>query len=112
MIQRGDFYLVKKGKGDPTDPKKQRIFVVVSRQASIETGYSTVICAPVSTNYIPGLSTQVRVNENDGFKHLGAIHCDGLRSIEKSNLTDYKEHLSDEKMQELDTALAIALGLI
>jgi mRNA-degrading endonuclease toxin of MazEF toxin-antitoxin module len=37
--------------------------------------------------------------------------CDGLVSIPKVALTDYKGSLSNEKMVELDLALAVALGI-
>ena len=44
-MTRGDIYLVKKP--NKADPKRQRAFVVVSRQVVIESAYATVICAPV-----------------------------------------------------------------
>jgi mRNA interferase MazF len=70
--------------------------VIVSRQALIDSNYSTVICAPVFS---------------EGLKHDGAIHCDGLMSIEKSRLTDYVGELSDAKQAEVDKALQVALAL-
>ena len=44
-MKRGELYRV----ADPSnrDPKRFRVFVVVSRQALIETRFSSVICAPV-----------------------------------------------------------------
>jgi mRNA interferase MazF len=94
----------------PGDSKPARTFVVVSRQALIDSNYSTVICAPVfSARH--GLSTQVAVGRNEGLKHDSAIHCDGLISIEKSRLTDFVGALSLEKLKELDRALSIALDL-
>ena len=44
-MQRGELYLVRKP--GSRDPKKQRVFVVVSRQLVIDSKFSTVICAPV-----------------------------------------------------------------
>jgi mRNA interferase MazF len=73
--------------------------------------YSTVICAPVFTQW-HGLPTQVSVNTTaEGLKHESAIHCDGLMSLEKSRLTDYVGELAPDKLRELDRALLIALGL-
>jgi len=37
-VKRGELYLVKKPAGG--DPKKQRVFVVVSRQGLLDTAYS------------------------------------------------------------------------
>jgi len=42
-MTRGEIYLIKKpGK---TDPRRQRAFVVVSRQILIDSNYGTVVCA-------------------------------------------------------------------
>ena len=49
------------------DPKRFRVFVVVSRQALIDSRFSTIICAPVySTRH--GLATQVDVGLNEGVR--------------------------------------------
>jgi mRNA interferase MazF len=44
-MRRGECYLVRKP--GRTDPKRQRVFVIVSRQALLQTAFSTVIYAPV-----------------------------------------------------------------
>ena len=84
-MRRGELYRVRR---PPGDPKPARVFVVVSRQPLIDSTYSTVICAPVFTQW-HGLPTQVPVNTAEGLKHESAIQCDGLMSLEKSRLTDY-----------------------
>lgn len=107
-MKRGDLYRV--AKPSPRDPKKFRVFVVVSRQVLIESRFSTVICAPVySTHH--GLSTQVAVGIDEGLKHDSSIHCDELVSLPKSVLTDYVGSLSSEKVVELSTALRLALDV-
>jgi mRNA interferase MazF len=92
------------------DPKKYRVFVIVSRQILIDSRFSTVICAPIYTVY-NGLSTQVRVGIDEGLKHDSAIHCDELVSLPKSMLTNYIGSLSSNKQQQLESALKIALQL-
>jgi mRNA interferase MazF len=62
VVKRGDLHLVKKPGGG--DPKRQRVFVVVSHQGLLDTSYSTVICAPVYSNY-HGLQTQVLVGNDE-----------------------------------------------
>ncbi|MDP2168485.1 MAG: type II toxin-antitoxin system PemK/MazF family toxin [Thermodesulfovibrionales bacterium] len=108
-MKRGELYRVYKG--SPHDPKKFRVFAVVSRQVLIDSKYSTVICAPVYSNY-DGLSTQVKVGLDEGLKHESSIHCDGLVSIQKTALSHYVGLLSPEKTGRLDEALKIALGLM
>jgi mRNA interferase MazF len=106
-MRRGEFYRVRR---PPGDPKPARVFVVVSRQALIDSLYSTVVCAPVFTQF-HGLPTQVAVGTAEGLKHESAIQCDGLVSLEKSRLTDYIGELTSDKLGELDAALSIALAL-
>jgi mRNA interferase MazF len=47
---------------------------------------------------------------DDGLKHDSAICCDELISIRKTLLTDYVGFLSPAKMEEVNTALCIALA--
>lgn len=107
-MNRGEVYLVK----HPTrrDPKRQRAFVVVSRQVVIESKFATVVCAPVYTMRA-GLATQVNVGIDEGLKHESAVHCDELISLPKSVLTDYLGKLSSSKIEEVNAALRVALEL-
>jgi len=50
------------------DPRKQRVFVIVSREALVDSRFSTLICAPVYSRH-DGLSIQ-RVEKES------SIHCD------------------------------------
>ena len=106
-MKRGELYRVHHPKGDP---KRSRVFVVVSRQALVDSGFSTVTCAPVySARH--GLATQVPVGVDEGLKHSSSIQCDELVSLRKAVLTNYVGMLSAAMLDELKRALAIALGL-
>ena len=107
-MKRGDLYRVAHSLA--RDPKRSRVFVVVSRQLLIESNFSTVICAPVYTKY-HGLSTQVLVGVDQGLKHESSIHCDELVSLPKSILTDYVGTLSIIKIKELNEAIKLALEI-
>lgn len=107
-MRRGDFYRVVRP--SRSDPKKSRVFLVVSRQALIGSRFSTVICAPVYSEH-HGLSTQVPVGVDEGLKHDGSIHCDELVSLPKSVLTNYAGTLAMSKISALDAALQMALDL-
>jgi mRNA interferase MazF len=107
-MQRGELYLVRKPRS--RDPKKQRVFVVVSRQLVIDSKFLTVICAPVYSRH-DELSTQVKLGLEYGLKHESSIHCDELVSLPKGVLTHYVGRLDSASMQPLDDALAIALDL-
>jgi mRNA interferase MazF len=106
-LRRGDLYRVRKPGGDP---KRQRVFVVASRQALIDSRFSTVICAPIYTRR-DGLSTQVNVGIECGLKHDSAIQCDELVSLPKQMLSDYVGSLTLPARQALNRALEVALEL-
>jgi len=106
-MKRADIYRVHRP-GD--DPKRHRCFVVVSRQELIDSGFSTVVCAPIFTRG-QGLGSQVAVGPNEGMKHESWIMCDNLASLRKSDLTQFVGSLSYTKVLELDEALRIALAL-
>jgi mRNA interferase MazF len=107
-MKRGELYRV--AKPSALEPKKFRVFVVVSRQVVIDSRFSTVICAPVYTVY-DGLSTQVPVGVEEGLKHDSSIHCDELVSLSKSVLTNFIGTLSSHKIQALNKALRMALNI-
>jgi mRNA interferase MazF len=86
------------------------VFVVVSRQALIESRFSTVICAPIYSSY-ERLSTQVAVGVGEGLKHESSIHCDGLVSLPKTALTNFVGALPPTKVDELKRALRVALDV-
>jgi mRNA interferase MazF len=106
-VRRGELYRVFKPGGDP---KQYRTFTIVSRQALIDSRFSTVICAPVISSGA-GLSTQVAVGPDEGLKHSSWIMCDNLVSIRKSDLTNYVGALSGSKLQKMNQALKMALDL-
>lgn len=107
-MRRGELYLVQNPSS--RDPRRQRVFVVVSRQLLVNSSFSTVICAPVYTRR-DGLHTQVDIGIDEGLNHESSIHCDELMSLPKGSLTSFVGSLSPAKQALLDRALAFALGL-
>ena len=106
-MRRGDLYRVRKPSGDP---KGRRVFVVASRQALIDSRFSTLICAPVYSRR-DGLATQVDIGTECGLKHDSTIHCDELVSLPKQMLTDYVGSLTLPARQAFARALGIALEI-
>jgi mRNA interferase MazF len=84
--------------------------VIVSRQALIDSRFSTVVCAPVYTR-CDGLATQVDAGIEDAFKHESSVHCGALVSPSKAALTDEVSSLAPSRMRALDQALRMALAL-
>ena len=107
-MKRGELYPVPHP--SRSDPKRSRVFIVVSRQAVIESRFSTVECAPVYSAY-HGLTSQIEVGVEQGLKHPSSIHCNELISLPKSALKDFVGSLSEAKLEQLNRALAAALDL-
>jgi mRNA interferase MazF len=107
-VKRGDLFRVRRPGGG--DPRRSRVFVVVSRQTLIDSRFSTVTCAPIYTRR-EGLATEVPVGTSEGLKHESAILCDVLVSLPKRVLTDFVGALSSGRLRVLDGALRIALAL-
>lgn len=107
-MRRGELYLVKKPGSQ--DPKRQRVFVIVSREALLNTRFSSVICAPVYSRH-DGLTTQVPIGVDEGLKRDSSIHCDELVSLPKAMLSRYVGRLGESKMDGLNRALLVALDL-
>jgi len=107
-VRRGDLYRVPRPSAK--DPKRFRVFVVVSRQSLIDSRYSSVVCGAVYSNRA-GLTTEVPVGIDEGLKHDSCIRCDELVSLRKSELTNYVGSLTRPQINELNRALLIALDI-
>jgi mRNA interferase MazF len=107
-VKRGELYRV--SHPSTKDPRRYRVFAVISRQVLIDSRFSTVICAPIYSSH-DGLSTQALVGAGEGLKHDSSIHCDELVSLPKSALTNYVGTLSPATIEALNQALRIALDI-
>lgn len=107
-MKRGELYRV--AHPSVQDPKRYRVFVIVSRQVLLDSRFSTVMCAPVYTAY-DGLSTQVPIGPDEGLKHDSSIHCDEIVSLPKTALTHIVGTLPSAQLRRLNQALRIALDI-
>ncbi|MCC6329327.1 MAG: type II toxin-antitoxin system PemK/MazF family toxin [Acidobacteria bacterium] len=107
-MKRGELYRLERP--SKRDPKRYRVYLVVSRNDLFATTFPTVVCAPVFSNCI-GLETEVEIGVAEGLKHDSCIRCDELVSIDRSDLTHYIGSLSPRKIQELNRALKVALDI-
>ena len=107
-MRRGELYRVRRPDGDT---RASRVYVVVSRQALIDSRFASVVCAPIYSRG-DGLSTQVPVGPDQGLRFDSWIMCDNLVSIQKGRLTDYVGSLTGSFLSQLNRALQSALGLL
>lgn len=92
------------------DPKRARVFVVVSRDGVLEGPLGRVVCAPVYSQR-QGLDTEVLVGVTEGLKHDSVVLCDLLASVDKRLLTSYVGELDPDGLRRLGRALRVALAV-
>lgn len=106
-MERGDLFIATP---PPGDPRRQRIYLVVSRAEFVTSKYSTVVCVPVYSGR-SGLPTEVLLGPQHGLKVDSALRCDELTSVRRETLRTYVGHLSGAKMSEVGRAMVVALGI-
>ncbi len=71
---------------------------------------SALVCALVTSTF-HGHVAEVEIGPDEGLDHDSALNCDNLFTLPKAALTRRRGRLSIAKLQQLDRALIIALGL-
>ena len=106
-MRRGDLYRVP---SPLDDPRRARVYVVISRDQFLSARYSMAACVPIYSS-VMGLETEVIFDVANGLKHLSAARCDEVTSVQRSVLRDFIGFASEAQLTELSRALAIALGI-
>jgi len=102
-VTRGDIW-----KYDLAKPDTRRPVLVISRQSAIPL-LRTVMVAPM-TSAIYGIPSEVRVRVEHGLKHESAVNMDHVQTVDRSRLGRFVTHRSDDVMDEVCQALAVATG--
>lgn len=106
-MERGEFYRLEQ----PTDdPRKFRIFLIVSRQEFVDAPFSSAIAIPVYTSG-NGLLTEVHVGPEVGLRYVSVLRCDQITSVRKDRLTRFLGRLPDDRWPDLERAMATALSI-
>lgn len=102
-VKRGDIWMYSFAR-----PDKKRPVLVISRQSVIPL-LRTVMVAPI-TSAIYGVPSEVKVGVEQGLKRDSAVNLDHIQTVDRSRLTGYIGHLSDDVMDEVCRAVAVATG--
>ncbi|AFY93346.1 type II toxin-antitoxin system PemK/MazF family toxin [Chamaesiphon minutus] len=112
-MKRGDVYNVRLDPVEGSEQGGSRPVIVVSRNA-INANSPTVLAIPCTT-YRPGkriYATQVLIAAPEGGLSADSIAlAEQVRILSKSRFGDYRGSLSIEIMEQISTALALALDL-
>ncbi len=107
-MNRGELHL---GASPDGDPRRQRVYLIVSREQLLASRYSRIICAPVYSQR-GGLPTEVNIGVEEGLKVASAVRCDELTSVSRDSLRRFIGRLPPEKMREVARAMAVALDIM
>lgn len=103
MIRRGDIYLADLPIGG------RHPVVIVTRDVAIP--LLTSLVAVVVSSTVRGHVAEVELDVENGLEHQSAANCDDLVTVDIKRLIRYMGHLRTEKLEELNSALSISLGL-
>lgn len=111
QIQRGDVYYIDLGKlhnGSIQDGYRPCVII----QNNIGNKYSPcVIVCPLTSRGKKKMPTHVDIGIEDGLHFDSIVLCEQIQTRCKSEIRSFICHLSDEKMEEVNKALAISIGL-
>jgi len=83
--------------------------VVITRDTAIPV-MSSVVCVLVTSTFHEHVA-EIEVGTGEGLDHDCAANCDNLFTLPATLLSRRRGELGPAKLQQLDTALMIALGL-
>jgi len=89
-------------------PDKRRPVLILSR-ADVIPLLHTVMVAPI-TSTRRGAPSEVAVGTDEGLKRDSAVNLDHVQTVEQDRLVGFIGSLSDAKMRQVCSALAIATG--
>jgi mRNA interferase MazF len=89
-------------------PDKSRPVLILTRGAAISY-LSAVTVAPI-TSSVRGVPSEVMLGPEDGMKQECAVNLHNVLTVEKDRIGRRVCELSEDRMDEVCTALAFALG--
>ena len=90
-------------------PDKRRPVLVLTRDSAI--GFLTALnVAPIMTT-VRDIPSEVFLTPEDGLRSNCAANMDNIQTVPKRQLGPVIAHLSPERMEEVNRAIAFALGL-
>lgn len=106
-MRRGELY---RAGAQGTDPRRYRIYLLVSRQALIDSRYSTIRAVPVYSN-VANVPTEVPIGPESGLAAPSWLRCDEVTGIARSAFRQYVGRVNEEAMRNVAAALRVAMDL-
>ena len=111
QIQRGDVYYIDLGKlhnGSIQDGYRPCVII----QNDIGNKYSPcIIVCPLTSRGKKPIPTHVDIGIEDGLAFESIVLCEQIQTRCKTEIRNFICHLNDDKMGQINKALAISIGL-
>jgi mRNA interferase MazF len=90
-------------------PDKRRPVLILTRNSAI--GYLNALTVAPITTTIRDIPSEVLLTQDDGLLTASAANMDHLQTVPKDRLGSLITYLSPERLDEVNQAIAFALGL-
>lgn len=109
-LNRGDVHLCRFAAPSADEKAKQRPVLILTRDSAIR-HLATVTVAPI-TSTIRNVPTEVILDVDDGMKSRCAVNLHNAVTVSQERLNKRVASLSNERMQEVCSALGFSLGCV
>ncbi len=111
MVKRGDIYWVDWGAGKGSEQAGIRPALVIQNDIGNEVSPNTIIASLTTAPNKPYPFLVVFTSKESGLDKSGAVDLASIMTISKTRLKGKCGELNARKMEEVNTALKVSLGL-
>lgn len=113
LFKRGEIYFVELPSTSGSVQSGKRPVLVIQNDLGNKYSNNVIVCSLTTKVGKRELPTHVRVGLEDGLRYESDIQCESIITLDKRlvSFDSYITTLSEEKMQEVERALQISLGI-
>lgn len=113
VTERGEIWWADLGEPRGSSPGFRRPVVIIQSNKFIETNIRTLIVAVVTSNlHLAEMPGNVRLlKKKNGLTKESVVNVTQLLTINKEDLLEYVETLSEQKMEQIDKGLRLVLSI-
>ena len=109
-VRRGDIVLVDFGTKDGAEQSGIRPAVVVQNDTGNKYSPTAIVC-PMTTKTKREITTHVLLGPKDGTDKLSILLCEQISTVDKTKFIKKLGKIEREKIEEVNRAVRISLGL-
>lgn len=110
--KRGEIYYLDFSQSHGKEIKGSHPALIVQNDIGNQASQLTIVAAITSNLKVARLPVGIEIlPEESGLPHRSVVHLGQIYTIDKHRLKNLVGKLSKEKMEEIDTAISISLGL-